>query len=251
MREYLILRLAGPLQAWGAPSIDRHRPVRPFPGASALAGLLANAGGWTHRQPEQLNALTRALRYAVREDRAGVLVTDYQTAFLGYESLPTTDPRARRPGWTPRGPEGHEGSAAKESHILIKTYLAQARLTVALRFAEDAAPLPRVQDLAGWLRRPARPLFLGRVSCPPSEPLVVGLTTAADAVEALRASPDPLDSQQMTRRLWYSPGEGPARGTASLISDQRDFRTQQHVGTRPWYETLEEHPNFGSDDTSS
>lgn len=233
MRPYLILRLAGPLQAWGGPTLDRHRPIRPYPGLSALAGLLANAGGWSHREASRLNQLSGAIRYAVREDQAGVVVTDYQTAFLGYEAL-----GRRRPGWTPDGPEGREGSAAKDSHILVKAYIADARFTVALRLEPVSSDLPNEAELANWLRRPARPLFLGRSSCPPGEPLFVGIASAPTAVEALAQHPDPRPSSAKSQRIWYGPGEGPAGLPALLVSDRRDFTSQQHVGTRVWHESL-------------
>lgn len=40
MRSYLILRLAGPMQAWGQPTFEGTRPTGRFPTRSGLLGLL-------------------------------------------------------------------------------------------------------------------------------------------------------------------------------------------------------------------
>jgi CRISPR system Cascade subunit CasD len=47
MARHLILILEGPLAAYGAEMVDARGPVRDWPGASLLSGLLANALGFS------------------------------------------------------------------------------------------------------------------------------------------------------------------------------------------------------------
>ena len=46
MARHLILNLESPLMAFGGETIDNYGVIRPFPAASMLTGLLANALGW-------------------------------------------------------------------------------------------------------------------------------------------------------------------------------------------------------------
>ena len=44
--RHLVLTLESPLMAFGGETIDNLGVIRPFPAASMLTGLLANALGW-------------------------------------------------------------------------------------------------------------------------------------------------------------------------------------------------------------
>lgn len=235
MPDFLLVRLEGPLQAWGDVAFDPRRPTRDFPSRSALAGLLANALGWEHRDGARTTALQDALRYAVREDVPPRLLRDYQTADLG---------RIGAEGWTRWGVEKRGGSASDGTQILEKSYLADGSLLVALTV--DATSPVTLEELAAALRRPARPLFLGRKGCVPSLPLLEdryengvlrreGRTTAETAYEALRHAP-PTDHPGVRTacRCWYAPGDGPdpAPGATAEVWDRRDFATQRFTGSR-------------------
>src|SRR5690606_25597918 len=73
MDSYLMIRLEGPLQAWGDVAVDGRRATRAFPSRSALAALIASALGWTYRDGARTTALQDAMRFAVREDRRPTL----------------------------------------------------------------------------------------------------------------------------------------------------------------------------------
>ena len=219
MADHLILRLEGPLQAWGDVALDPRRPTLPFPSRSALAGLLANALGWRYRDAAQLTTLQDALRYAVREERSPTEVIDYQTAEL--------DDANKDDGWTSWGQEDR----GKGTQILWKHYLADGCFRVALTVSEGA-PVT-LDQLAEALRRPARPLFLGRKSCPPSGPVLEPLrVTAASPWEALRRLA-PAGHDQPPFRCWCDVGEVPAEpGSVREVWDRRDFRSNRFVGSR-------------------
>lgn len=223
MREYLILRLRGPLQSWGDVALDPRRPTRRFPSRSALAGLVASALGWRYEDGERTNRLQDHLDYAVREDEPGTVVVDYQTVDLG--AMPDR-------GWTRWGIEKRGGSATKRTHLLFKEYLADAGLSVALGLV-PGAPVS-LDDVEDAMRRPARPLFLGRKSCPPIEPLLPpgARRSARSAVQALLDDGADLPGQTR-RRYWFSAGSPfDDRGMASEIWDRRDFVANRFEGSR-------------------
>lgn len=230
MTEFLLIRSEAPLQAWGDVALDAVRPTRAFPSRSALAGLLANALGWTYRDGERTTALQDAIRYAVREDRPPSGLEDFQTADLG---------RIGRESWTRWGIERRGGAFSDGTHILRKSYLADASFLIALRL-NGSGPVA-LDQIEAALQRPARPLFLGRKGCPPSLPLAAGRLEAASGFEALGKAPlgetyrDALRrAGRTTVRVWYSPGDGPKHGPVREVEvwDRRDFVTQRFAGSR-------------------
>jgi CRISPR system Cascade subunit CasD len=238
--EHLILRLDAPLQAWGDVAMDPTRPTRAFPSLSGLAGLLASALGWRYRDADRTTALQDALRFAVREDRRPQEIRDYQTADLG--GIGTT-------GWTRWGIEKRGGGSASGTQILEKFYLADGAFTVALGLARGVAKLPdggevTLDDLEQALRRPARPLFLGRKGCPPAGPLLrPARVSAATPLDALRQVPlakrgrELIEDQSTSLRVWYDPADGepddsPDATEPAEIWDRRDFRSNRFGGSR-------------------
>jgi CRISPR system Cascade subunit CasD len=221
---FLLLRLEGPLQAWGDVAFDPRRPTRAYPSRSGLAGLLANALGWRHRDGARTTALQDALRYAVREDVPPRLVSDYQTADLG---------AIGDAGWTRWGVEKRGGSASDGTHILEKWYLADGSFIAAVTVGAGASVL--VDELEEAMRRPARPLFLGRKGCPPSTRILEGAVEAETAYDALKlARPPERRGAVRSCRCWYAVGEGPDPAAAQVqeVWDRRDFITQRFTGSR-------------------
>lgn len=225
MPEFLLLRLKGPLQAWGDVAMDARRPTRDLPSRSALAGLLASALGWTYRDGNRTTALQDALRYAVREDRRPRRLRDYQTANLG---------AIGGEGWTRWSIEKRGGAFSDGTHIMDKHYLADGSFLVALTVGEGAPAT--LDELTAALHLPARPLFLGRRSCPPSTPLLEGRVVAASAYDALLEAPLDADADGNTpRRCWYEEPDGPPpESVRQLLElwDRRDFATDRFAGSR-------------------
>lgn len=146
----LVLTLAGPLQAWGSASRFTTRSTDDAPTRSGVIGLLAAAQG--RRRTDPLEEYVD-VRFGVRIDQPGRLLRDFQTAHtLDGKSMP----------------------------LSMRYYRADARY-----LAVVSAPSALVEALAEALRRPVFPLYLGRRSCPPAEPLVPQLVDATLG-EALR-----------------------------------------------------------------
>ena len=230
--RHLILNLEAPLMAFGGETIDNYGVIRPFPAASMLTGLFANALGWRRVEQERHQRLQDRLVFAARIDReqfhGGARLTDFQTAQIG----------ARDEGWTTRGaPEGRTGGSNtyESPHLRHRDYFADMRVTVALRL-EPAAGEPMLDSLADALREPARPLFIGRKPCLPSTPLFAGFEEGNTALAALLAWPlaDGMRSSSTVRTLWPD-GEGMAEIDANqryMVTDQRNWASGLHGGGR-------------------
>ena len=150
----LLLRIAGPLQAWGVRSRFTVRSTELAPTRSGIIGMVAAAVG--RRRTDPIEDLL-ALRFGVRKDQPGRIIRDFHTARTldGKESMPLSN----------------------------RYYLADA---VFLAGIEGDRPLLEGIDEA--LQHPAFPLYLGRRSCPPTHPVSLGLREAT-LLDALRAEP--------------------------------------------------------------
>ena len=234
MMRHLILNLESPLLAFGGETIDNLGVIRPFPAASMLTGLFANALGWRRVERERHQRLQDGLVFAARIDRepaGGVRMTDFQTAQLG----------ASDRGWTTRGqPEGRSGgpNTYNAPHLRYRDYYADMQVTVALRLQPDG-DTPTLDELAAALDEPARPLFIGRKPCLPSGSLFGGFEEGDTALAALLKAPaaEPARGQDGVRLLWPE-GEG-ADGVKMLrllrdymLTDQRNWRSGLHGGGR-------------------
>jgi CRISPR system Cascade subunit CasD len=157
----LLLRLAGPLQSWGEHSHFNERDTARFPTRSGIIGLLAAALG--RKRDEPLDDLAR-LSLTVRADRPGVLLRDLHTVGGG---LP---PKA-----TVTTAEGKKRTGDTGTLLTHRTYLADAAFTAAITFTDDdGAEL--LDRCAQALSSPHWPPFLGRRSCPPEGPVLLGRT---------------------------------------------------------------------------
>ncbi|MFE6096590.1 type I-E CRISPR-associated protein Cas5/CasD [Streptomyces massasporeus] len=153
----LALRLAGPLQSWGASSRFTRRTTESAPTKSGVIGLLAAAAGIERGDDARLAPLA-ALRFGVRIDQPGNRIRDFQTA--------------------------HHSVTGKSMPLSERFYLADA---VFVAVVEGEHTL--LAELYAALRAPVYPPFLGRRSCPPSGPVELGLHEAARLEEVLQDVP--------------------------------------------------------------
>lgn len=235
MATHLLMRLEAPLMSFGATAVDYRRPVQPWPAASMLTGLLANALGWQRFDTVALDRLQARLRWAARIDRPGQALNDFQTAQLAKDDK----------GWTTRGVvEERAGGpdAYKSPHLRSRDYRADASVLVAVCLA-PADEAPTLQDLAAALDRPARPLFIGRKGCLPATRIGLGLVQAEHAVAALvqadglHASPaDATPPAQAA--IYFNAGAAPETPGLRVhhTSDERRFALDVHAGRQQVFE---------------
>ncbi|WP_393096715.1 type I-E CRISPR-associated protein Cas5/CasD [Streptomyces sp. LN325] len=153
----LVLRLAGPLQSWGASSRFTRRTTESAPTKSGVIGLLAAAAGIDRDDDEALAPLT-VLRFGVRIDQPGTRIRDFHTA--------------------------HHAVTGKSMPLSERFYLADAVFVAALE--GDHTLLTRLHTA---LRTPLYPPFLGRRSCPPAGPVDLALHADARLENTLRDVP--------------------------------------------------------------
>jgi len=223
--RFLVLRLEGPLLSFGDVAVDELRPTLELPTTSMLTGLLANALGFDHREPERHERLQARLLFAARADHPGQLLRDYQTVRLNRnDRLWTTHGRAeRRDGW---------GTVQRE-----RFYRADALITVVLILLPGEDP-PGLDTLRAALQRPERPLFLGRKGCPPARPLLdpdLPEVEAESARDALFRVPLLVRGgrlrlpERLPCRWPVGDGCGPW-GRERWVHELRDWSTGLHVG---------------------
>lgn len=170
MPIYLILKLEGPMQAWGGHTFEDYRPTQPFPTRSGIVGLLGACLGIERGDREGLIALGQSFRLAVRAD------TDSKRS---YRSTVITDFH------TVEAARKVDGSANKNPVVSRREYLCDAGFTAALEFADDE----KRREILEGLRRPRYTPFLGRRACPLSRPLYEAEIEAASLRDALAQIP--------------------------------------------------------------
>lgn len=144
----LLMRLAAPMQSWGADAKFDRRTTQRAPTKSGVTGLVAAAMG--RRRNESVDDIA-ALRFGVRTDREGVLLRDYHTA-----------------------------KSERSAYVTNRYYLSDAVFLAGLE--GDEALLEQI-DAA--LKRPVYPLFLGRRCCPIEGRVSLGIRRGLTLEQAL------------------------------------------------------------------
>lgn len=228
MAEFLVLRLRGPLMSFGAVAVDETRPTHVLPTQSMLTGLVANALGWRSKEGSRLNRLQERIVYGARLDRAGEALVDYQNAHVSKGQAM----------WRFRSdaPLVRSGGDGYDNVQRWRHYHSDAAVTVVLALS-PADEEPTLEQIGAALYHPARPLFLGRVGCPPSGYLHVGERIVAGLVpEALALATDA--EAPGAERLAEWPAEGLLAGEGDAVrrvmerSDLRDWEDDLHQGRR-------------------
>lgn len=153
----LTLRLAGPLQSWGAASRFTRRATEAIPTKSGILGLLAAAEG--RRRSDPIEDLLD-LELAVRTEQQGTILRDFHTAHhqVTGQSMPLTE----------------------------RFYWADAVFTAHIGGRREV-----LDGLADALSDPAYPIYLGRRSCVPQGRVVLGVEdcSVAESVRSVAWQP--------------------------------------------------------------
>ena len=230
MLRHILLRLEAPMMSFGDVIVGGRGNVDDIPSPSMITGLFGNALGWRRTDRECLQRLQDRLVMAVRRDREGERVLDFQTARLGKDDN----------GWTTRGePEGRAGSPGTydSPHLRYRWFDADASVTVAVRL-EPAEEAPGLADIAAALDHPARPLFLGRKPCLPATRILIGLVDATDCLAALATVPLADGANDVVRHFWPDGEDGGFNGITKrrVLHGLRQWRNDVHTGRQVWRE---------------
>jgi CRISPR system Cascade subunit CasD len=212
----IFLRLEGPLQAWGLRARWGERDTSDAPTKSGIIGLLGCALGY-RRDDQRLRQLSDELHLGVRVDRPGTLLRDYHTTGGGRygDTVHTGGTRFHNDPYA-----GGVLSAEVDSKGRIKVkinattkepetdtsdryYLADASFLAVLQ-----GPADTVACLAEALQNPVWPCFLGRKSCVPAHPILVGVGEYVGLREALASQTIPARADKPPLRLLLEVGPG-------------------------------------------
>lgn len=230
MGRHLLIRLQAPLIAFGGETIDNYGVIRDFPALSMVTGLMANALGWDRGDDTLHNRLQERMVMGARLDADGERLVDFQTAQL----------QANDKGWTTRGvAEERAGGAGTYAgpHLRYRHYHADMNVLVALRL-QPAEESPTLDELAAALDKPARPLFVGRKNCLPTDRLMAGWVEADNVLSALQLA---VPASSHKARAQWPDGEGrlPNQQDRTLdVCDERNWTSGVHGGWRPVREGL-------------
>jgi len=219
MSRFLILRLDGPMQAWGTHTFEDFRPSNLYPTRSGLLGLLAACLGIERADHAEQSRLASSVEFSVRVDSA-------------VERLDRNNPVAKSgvklPDFhTVMGARKVDGSVNKFPVVSRREYLFDAAFTVAVGEREGASYT--LDQLAAALRRPCYTPTLGRRACPLTLPLLDGVPVEADdALAALRQTSG--DGE-----LIYSEIEGEPKGLPLRLRDVPLHGRHRQFGTRVVY----------------
>lgn len=168
MPHFLILKIQGPMQAWGTHTYEDFRPSNLFPTRSGLIGLLGACLGIDRRDHDGLGMLGRSVEFTIKVVKGGDKLPDYHTIM-----------EARRANRKPK--EGETVQTRRE-------YLFDASFLAAIGERPDA-PV-RLETIAEAVQKPIFTPSLGRRSCPLSVPLFVKIHEAENGKDALCALPE-------------------------------------------------------------
>lgn len=178
MGDYLILKLQGPMQAWGEHTFEGLRPSANFPTRSGILGLLGACLGIVRNERNRLQALADGVAMAVRVDPRQISRKDGTTRALRVVKM--TDYHTVK--------DAREDYTGLKSHETIQTwreYLYDAEFTVALWCRQGSSIT--LDDLEQAVKMPHFTPYLGRRSCPISRPLFHSRISEETELEALKS----------------------------------------------------------------
>lgn len=187
-KPILLLRLEGPLQAWGTRARWDVRDTGQEPTKSGIVGLLGCAFGYARGNPLLEKELDAGLRMGVRVEHPGAILEDFQTIT---DFLPTANGSFKHSGvktGTNLAKIRENSEATPSTIISPRQYLEDAAFLVALEETDIAPGL--LGRCAIALQNPRWPLYLGRKALIPSRPIFVELSEDFENItEALQQYP--------------------------------------------------------------
>lgn len=156
----ILLKLSGPLQAWGMESHFETRQTDRYPSKSAIVGLIAGVMGYRREENDKMAELNK-IDFAVRIDQKGTLLRDYHTAKM----------------YTEKGD-------LKRTYVTNRYYLQDAMFIVAISIGEEEL----FQKIYYSLKHPYFQPFLGKRSLPLNPDFILGITDLG-AIESFKELP--------------------------------------------------------------
>lgn len=211
----LTLRFRGPLLSFGTCTVGSRRVNDPWPSKSMVAGLLGAAAGVPRSDMDELQ---RTFEVAFVIDSPGTPLFDYQTFRIGPEDVL----------WLSDGSSLSRDSAFKGggySAIRRKEYLQDCAVR-AFVFAPEAF-LTKMEEK---LENPVSPLFVGRASALPSEPVFAGECLEGETIES--AVLEAVGAEPRSVEIPHDNAAEKCGWTAFERKDLRNWASDTHMGSR-------------------
>ena len=165
--KYLRFTLAAPLQSWGEAAPWDYKETEAIPTKSAIVGMISAAFGYRYGDPN-IQKLADSIQVAIRVDRPGSVMEDYQVVKSNKDYLVNAGGKMRVP----------DTSRTIISH---KQYLQDARFVVFLQGNEKT-----LGAVYNALRKPVFLTYLGKRCCATSEPVLPAWVEADSLFSAVR-----------------------------------------------------------------
>lgn len=160
-------RLEGALQSWGDHSKLNFRDTTDFPTKSGVVGLIAAAMGLKRDDPK-IPDMCSELKMAVRADRKGTVMVDYQNVGKTVQS---------------------DGKITERTLQTWRNYLQDASFFVVLEGRETV-----LDEIVTALEHPVWAPYLGRKSCPASIPILA--TKHSEGIDTVLHDPETVASRR-------------------------------------------------------
>lgn len=180
MKNYVVLKLQGPMQAWGEHSFEGLRPSSYVPTRSSVLGLLGACMGIRREEKNKQKELAERIAMAVRVDRR--VSPERSGSFLTQQKL--TDYHTIKDAR-----ENYRGLKRHETIQTWREYILDSEFTVAVWMRESDSTL--LEKLEQAVRFPIYTPYLGRRSCPLARPLFEKKIIAANEFAALETVAPP------------------------------------------------------------
>lgn len=153
----ILLKFAGPLQAWGTSSHFETRHTDFYPSKSAVIGIVAASLGYRRDENNKITRLNE-LDFAVRVDQQGTLLRDFHIAKKYKDS-----------------------GEMERNYVTNRYYLEDAVFVIALSHEDEQF----LQEILEALKAPYFQTFMGRRALPLTADFILG-ETEVGALESLQ-----------------------------------------------------------------
>ena len=196
--EYLVLRLYGPLAAWGDIACGDVRPTLIHPTKSAILGLLGAALGVRRSDEAIISKMRDSYGFAVSVEGRCIQIRDFHTV----QSAKVNADMFKEYGsgyLTSRHRELSVPVTDMETSLTFRDYLCDVIYTVAVWIKDDKDVPYMLQEISDALKEPKFVPYMGRKSCVLSRPMEPNILSASDPGEAIRSGKFFGDSAKYAR----------------------------------------------------
>lgn len=197
----LTIRLAAPLQSYGNEATFNLRTSFQYPSKSAVLGMIAAGLGYRREDNQKLQALNK-LKYAVRVEQSGHMMTEFQTV------------------------EYHKSASRTARKLTYRNFLQDAVFVAAVGSDDDAF----INKIEYAIMHPKFQLYLGRRSNPPAGIMKLDSFENKNPVEVLE-NLDWKAANWFKRKYHNKIFKTTISADAELLPNKKSFAVKDKIGS--------------------